>query len=142
VDSLQHRRPRRPAGESVDRFILGLLELQASRFGAFQVLTLLESSAIRERFNLSESDLELIHRWVRETRIRWGIDSESRGKLGLPEFPENTWRAGIERMLLGYAMPDQEEQMSWEFSLTTASREATPRSWKFPGVLRARLLLG
>ena len=36
---------------------------------------------------------------------------KSRKKLGLPEFRENTWRAGLERMLLGYAMPGQGEKM-------------------------------
>ena len=69
----------------------------------------IESRAVRSRFSLAEADLELVERWVGETRIRWGIDGVSRKELGLPEFPENTWRAGLDRMLLGYALPGRDE---------------------------------
>lgn len=44
-------------------------------------------------------------------RIRWGIDRESRKALGLPEYHENTWVAGLERMLLGYALPSREDEL-------------------------------
>ena len=100
----------REESKVIDSF-LNLLDLHGSRLGASQVLGVLESPSVQKRFGLSEADLELIHRWVRETGIRWGIDGESRGRLGLPGFQENTWRAGMERMLLGYAMPDQDGQM-------------------------------
>jgi exodeoxyribonuclease V gamma subunit len=40
-----------------------------------------------------------------QTGIRWGIDAEHRAALGLPGFRENTWRAGLDRLLLGYALP-------------------------------------
>jgi exodeoxyribonuclease V gamma subunit len=100
----------RKESQLIDAF-LNLLDLYGSRFGASQVLTVLESSAAQKRFGFSETDLELIQGWVRETGICWGIDGQARRALGLPGFEENTWRAGIERMLLGYAMPDQEQQM-------------------------------
>jgi len=90
---------------------LAILDLFGSRFGASQVLAILESQAVQRRFGLSEADLELIRRWVEETRIRWGIDGESRSKFGLPALPENTWKAGLERLLLGYAMSGQGEKM-------------------------------
>ncbi len=100
----------RKESQLIDSF-LSLLDLQGSRMGAPQVLTILESPAVRRRFSLAEADLELIHRWVKDTRIRWGIDGESRKELGLPEFSENTWRAGLKRMLLGFALPGQDEKM-------------------------------
>ena len=90
---------------------LSLLDFQGSRFGVSKVMAVLESPGVQKRFSLSEEDLGLIHRWVRDTRIRWAVDEEGRKKLGLPEFRENTWRAGLERMLLGYAMPVQGEKM-------------------------------
>ena len=100
----------RMESQVIDAFF-NLLDLQGSRLGASQVMGILESPLVQKRFGLSEADLELIHGWVRETGIRWGIDGESRSELGLPGFQENTWRAGMERMLLGYAMPDQDGQM-------------------------------
>ncbi len=84
--------------------LLKILDVRGSRFGAAQVMDILESSAVRKKFSLAEDDLELLHHWVRETGIRWGIDAASRGELGLPPFGGNTWRAGLDRMLLGYAL--------------------------------------
>ena len=110
VDSFQYRRPGGPEESQLVDSFLSLLDL-CSRMGVSQVLAILESPAVQRRFGLAEADLELIHRWVRDTRIRWGIDEESRKDLGLPEFSENTWRAGLDRMLLGCALPGQDEKM-------------------------------
>ena len=100
----------RKESEVIDTF-LKILDLWDSRFSVTQVLSILESPAVQRRFGLYESNLELIQRWVTDTRIRWGIDGQSRSKIGLPSFPENTWKAGLERLLLGYAIPGQEENM-------------------------------
>jgi len=90
---------------------LSLLRLQGGRFGASEVLALLESDPIRRKLAFTEADVERVRRWVRETNIRWGIDGESRRRMGLPPFPENTWRAGLVRLLMGYAMPGEDEKM-------------------------------
>ena len=74
--------------------ILGLLDLPESRFGVSRVMALLEASPVQRRFSLAEEDLELIRRWIGDTRIRWGIDRESRKALGLPDYQENTWESG------------------------------------------------
>jgi exodeoxyribonuclease V gamma subunit len=100
----------RDESEIIEPF-MAILDLWEGRFGVSQVLSVLESKAVRRKFNLSETDLELVRRWVTETRIRWGIDGESRTRLGLPDFKENTWKAGLERLLLGYAMPGQDENL-------------------------------
>jgi len=88
---------------------LALLDLCESRYGASQVLNILSSRPVRQRFGISEPELDLIRHWVKETRIRWGIDDHSRAELGLTSFRENTWRAGLERLLLGYALPGGDE---------------------------------
>lgn len=94
----------------LDTFLL-LLDLEGSRFGASQILGLLDAPQIQKKFSLDPADLELIRRWVKETNIRWGIDGASRKELDLPEFPENTWRTGLDRMILGYALPDRGGEM-------------------------------
>lgn len=100
----------RQESQLVDTF-LSLLDFHGSRFGVSQVMAVLESRAVQNRFSLAEEDLELTQRWVRNTRIHWGVDRESRKDLGLPAIAENTWRAGLDRMLLGYAMPGQGKKM-------------------------------
>ncbi len=84
---------------------LELLDLGGGRFDAAQVLSLLEPPVVRRRFGLTEDDLERIRRWVREVGIRWGIDAGIKSTWDLPATAEHTWRAGLDRLLLGYALP-------------------------------------
>jgi exodeoxyribonuclease V gamma subunit len=84
-----------------------LLDLGGGRCDAGQVLGLLESPAVRRRFGLSEDDLERIRRWAREAGIRWGIDAEIKTTWELLATAEHTWRAGLDRLLLGYALPGE-----------------------------------
>lgn len=89
---------------AVARAFLRLLELAGSRFRASEVLGLLETRPVHEKFGLTEAELDTIRHWVRSTNIRWGIDAAHRRALGLPAFPEHTWRHGLDRLMLGYAM--------------------------------------
>ncbi|HSR10483.1 MAG TPA: exodeoxyribonuclease V subunit gamma, partial [Thermodesulfobacteriota bacterium] len=100
----------RQESEAAEVF-LSLLEFQGSRYGVSQVLSVLESGPVQKKFSISGEDLDRIRLWVRETRVRWGVDDRSRAELGLPPFGENTWRAALDRMLLGYAMPGRGEKM-------------------------------
>jgi exodeoxyribonuclease V gamma subunit len=88
-----------------------LLDLAGSRYEANRVLALLDEAAVRARFGLTEGDRDTITRWVREAQIRWGIDAAHRARLGLPATSEHTWRFGLERLLLGYALPARGERL-------------------------------
>lgn len=87
-----------------------LLDLPQSRLGASQVLDLLEVPALRARFGIAESDLPLLHRWIRGANVRWALHDAHRRSLELPpdaaEAAPNTWLFGLRRMLLGYAAGD------------------------------------
>lgn len=106
---IPHVLPRRISGDS-QRFaeiFLTLLDLPTTRFSAEWVLGLLEQPALLRRFGLAESDLSAIHRWVRETGIRWARDAAHKSELGLPASPRHTWRDGLNRLLLGFALPQE-----------------------------------
>lgn len=84
-----------------------LLDLPQSRVAASDVLDHIQVPALRTRFGIGEDDLPLLHRWIREAGVRWGLNGEHRGTLGLPEdapAATNTWLFGLRRMLLGYAV--------------------------------------
>jgi exodeoxyribonuclease V gamma subunit len=100
---------RHPRSESlpIDTF-LSLLELPGSRYTAPQIFALLGSRALRRRFGFSDEDLSLIRDWIEETAIRWGVDAADRTRVGLPALDANTWRHGLDRLLLGYAMEGRE----------------------------------
>ncbi|MCM2318006.1 MAG: exodeoxyribonuclease V subunit gamma [Pseudomonas sp.] len=82
-----------------------LLKLPEGRLTVSEVLDLLDVPALRARFKIDESELPTLHRWIEGAGIRWGLDAERRAALGLPDgLEQNTWRFGLRRMLLGYAV--------------------------------------
>ncbi|NBA96547.1 exodeoxyribonuclease V subunit gamma [Pseudomonas sp. R5(2019)] len=82
-----------------------LLKLPDSRFPVSEILDLLDVPAIRSRFGIHERDLPTLHRWIEGAGIRWGLNAEQRAGLGLPQgLEQNSWRFGLRRMLLGYAV--------------------------------------
>jgi len=91
--------------------LLALLELREGRFEADRVAGLLEVPALQRRFGFSQAELPRIHEWIRATGIRWGVDAEHRASLGLPAVADHSWRLGLDRMLLGYAMPAREQRL-------------------------------
>ena len=91
--------------------LLKLLGLAGSRLTATGVFDILESPPVRRRFALDDRELELVRGWIEETRIRWGADEGHRSSLGLPSYRDNSWRAGLDRLLLGYAMPEQGDRL-------------------------------
>jgi len=68
------------------------------------VLDLAGSPAVRERFGFDDDDVERLSSWVVEAGVRWGLDSGHRRTWQLGAIAQGTWRAGVDRLLLGVAM--------------------------------------
>ena len=81
-----------------------LVELAGGRVTASEVLDLATQEACRLRFGFSDDDLARVTRWVAQAGIRWGIDGPSRAPFAMASFDHNTWRSGLDRILLGVAM--------------------------------------
>lgn len=82
-----------------------LLKLPESRLTVSEVLDLLDVAALRERFAIAEEDLPTLRRWLEGAGVRWGLDARQRAQFGVQgELEQNTWRFGLRRMLLGYAV--------------------------------------
>jgi exodeoxyribonuclease V gamma subunit len=88
------------------RAFLQLLALAASRCAASDVFGLLQQPAVARSFDLDDESLQQVHDWMRESGIRWGIDDEHVAALDLPAQVSHTLAAGMERLYLGYALPD------------------------------------
>lgn len=86
------------------RALLAILRMCGGRYGVAGVLDVLEHPPVARRFSLTADDLETVRDWLRAANIRWGIDAEQRAAQGLPAFRENSWEAGLDRLLLGYAV--------------------------------------
>ncbi len=88
--------------------LAGLLRLAGSRVTASQVLDLAASPAVRRRFGFDDDDLERVRDWVARSGVRWGIDAPSRAPYGMADVPQNTWRTGLDRVLLGVTTAEDE----------------------------------
>jgi len=97
------------SGNSLADTFLEILAVGRKRYRAPAVLDILEIPAVRKRFGIEAQGPGLIKKWIAETGICWGIDGAHRADLELPGFRENTWQSGLERMLLGYALPPDDD---------------------------------
>jgi len=80
-----------------------ILDALQGRMPAGTVLDLLGREPIRRRFQILDEELEVLRQWVADSGIRWGVDAAHRQEVQQPELDDNTWRFGLDRMLLGYA---------------------------------------
>lgn len=87
---------------------LQLISLADSRLPVSEVLTLLEVPAVMRRFDLNQTQFDQLRHWVDQVRIRWGLDADDRLSQALPAFSQNSWQFGLDRMLAGYALGEQE----------------------------------
>ncbi len=87
-----------------------LVELAGGRVTASDVLDLASREPCRRRFGLTDDDLTRLAGWVADAGIRWGIDATQRAAYSLESFEQNTWAAGLDRLLLGVAMSGDEHR--------------------------------
>ncbi len=88
-----------------------LLDLAGSRVTASQVLDLASREPVQRRFHLDEDGRAQLERWVGAAGIRWGLDGDHRARWGLPGLEVNTWSAGLDRLLLGVAMAEDDQRL-------------------------------
>jgi exodeoxyribonuclease V gamma subunit len=88
-----------------------LLELADQRMTASQVLDFADREPVRRRFRLDDDDLSRLEEWVAASGIRWGLDAEHRAPFKLEKLAAGTWRAGLDRVLLGVAMTEEEQRL-------------------------------
>jgi exodeoxyribonuclease V gamma subunit len=88
-----------------------LIELASERMTASQVLDLADREPVRRRFRFDDDDLTRIEDWVASSGIRWGLDAEHRKPFKLDGLPTNTWRAGIDRVLVGVTMTEERRRL-------------------------------
>jgi len=95
------------------RALRQLCVVAAGDLDAESVLALLEEPALSRAFEIGDEDLPRLRDWVAAAGIRWGIDGATRARRGLPADDAFGWRVGLERLLLGVALPDAPERL-WQ----------------------------
>lgn len=108
----QTRRHQAPIAFALE-FLLGVPE---SRLAVSDLLDLLDVPAVCQRLGIDTEDLPLLHQWINQTNIRWGLDGQHREQFIQQRYEQNTWMHGLKRMLLGYAVgsdPTGREDNHW-----------------------------
>ncbi|MFL6026753.1 MAG: exodeoxyribonuclease V subunit gamma [Friedmanniella sp.] len=83
-----------------------LVVLAGSRMESAALLDLCATPPVARRFGFSSDDLERLHDLVTQSGVRWGLDAGHRSAFGMAGFGQNTWRAGLDRLLLGVTMDE------------------------------------
>lgn len=100
-----------PAENPCAAAFLSILESLSGRMKASELLDLLQFEPVRARFGIDGSELHQVQRWVHDAGIRWGIDGAHRSEFQQPADDANTWHFGLERLLMGYALPASSRSM-------------------------------
>jgi exodeoxyribonuclease V gamma subunit len=88
-----------------------LMELAGGRFTASQLLDLADREPVRRRFALDDDALGRLQSWIADAGVRWGLDREHRAPFKLEALPNGTWRAGLDRLLLGVTMTEDGQRL-------------------------------
>ena len=91
--------------------VASLLDLADERLTASQVLDFADREPVRRRFDLDDDDLARIEEWVAASGIRWGLDAAHRAPFKLDSLAAGTWRAGLDRVLVGVTMTEDEQRL-------------------------------
>jgi exodeoxyribonuclease V gamma subunit len=88
-----------------------VLALAAGRVTASEVLDLASLEPVSRRFRLGQEELAQIEDWVAAAGIRWGLDGAHRQPWGLQDLGANTWSSGLDRLLLGVTMTEDDQRL-------------------------------
>lgn len=88
--------------------LLDLLHLPDSRAEASAVLELALRPAVARKFGFGADQRDRLVELVESSGVRWGLSAKHREQFGLVGFEQNTWFAGLQRMLLGVALDESE----------------------------------
>jgi exodeoxyribonuclease V gamma subunit len=103
-------RKQKSESKTVKAF-LKIMNIMTSRFELHSVLDLLSMDPVAGKFLIDQTELGSIEKYAENAGIRWGIDSDHKKNNGLPEFNENTFKFGLQRLMLGYAMPNSSDTL-------------------------------
>ena len=84
-----------------------------SRFEADKLIALLDNELILATHQLTRDDLPLIHDTIAQLNIRWGSDAAQRSQHSSQPNAQYTWQQGLERLVLGFMLPDNPANPIW-----------------------------
>ncbi len=89
-------------------FLAQLLQLLTGRFDVASFMAVATSPLVMQHLGVDDDVVSVWQRQIARTRVRWGLSAQQRAATGLAPEAESahTWKAALERSLLGAALPD------------------------------------
>ena len=84
--------------------LMKILALFKGDFAASEIFAILQDRSLQEHWGLAPEDCRYCLTRAMRAGIRWGWDAKEHALSGGKAFPENSWQAGFDRMLLDYAV--------------------------------------
>lgn len=89
--------------------LVQLLQLPERRARIDELIALCSLPPVAARFGLDRVEIERLTELLTSAGVRWGVDPAHRTRFGVVAA-QNTWLAGLDRLLAGLAMSDE---LSW-----------------------------
>ena len=93
---------------ALHRLVREVTQLDTTRARAAQLLALAGQPFVARRFGFADDDTERLGALIEQAGIRWGLNAAHRGRFGIPDVRQGTWQVGVQRLLLGEALGDDE----------------------------------
>ena len=85
-----------------------LLDLPQSRVTAPEVVDLLAVPQVARKLGLGAGDVDVLTRWLQDSRVAWALDASFRTRFEVPAIPEHTFAWAMDRLIAGYAVGSSE----------------------------------
>ena len=97
-----------PPAHDPAELLVFLMDLVNGRATAEDLLRICASPFVAGNFGFTSGDLDRLSTLVPASGIRWGLNAAQRGSEGMESFPQNTWMAGLGRMVLGVGLSEED----------------------------------
>jgi len=81
-----------------------LLDLAQARVTAPEVVDLLAVPHVARKLGLGAGDVDVLTRWLQDSRVAWALDAEFRTRLDVPAIAEHTFACAMDRLIACYAV--------------------------------------
>lgn len=116
-------RPQRHEEQISDLFCR-FLNLVGGRRSLLDIIAFLEAPLVARRFGIRREDLSRLSDLLREAGIAWGRDAEFRANHVGVAFEENSWRFGLDRLLIGLALFEEDGSVQGKIPLGIEGSDA------------------
>lgn len=100
---------RRHSSETTTRSFLQLLDLADSRFQFSDVMDFIIEPVVHQSFDISESAVRRLKRWVEENNVMWGLNADHRKEEEQPGTASQTWQSAVRRGWSGVVFGDSSD---------------------------------